>query len=54
MIPGSISCSDMSASTTIIKKKLREILLNIQHLDTPAQQGWKKSEQWLDENFMSY
>ena len=51
MVPGSAYCSDLSTPVSIIKKKLKDVLLKVQELDTPAKQGWKKSDEWQSENF---
>ena len=51
MIPGSTNGSDLSASISIIKKKLKDVLLNTQQIDSSYQLGWQKSNEWLPENF---
>ena len=52
MIPGSAHCSDLSAPISVIKeKKLKDVLLLTQKLDSVHQLGWIKSDEWHIENF---
>ena len=51
MIPGSANCSDLSAPISVIKKKLRYVLLLTQKLDSAHQLGWRKSDEWHIGNF---
>ena len=51
MIPGSANCFDLSAPISVIKKKLRNVLLLTQKFDSAHQLGWKKSDEWHIENF---
>ena len=51
VVPGSTVGSDLAASVSKIKKKLKNFLLHVQKLDTPSQLGWKKSDEWQTENF---
>ena len=53
MIPGSAKGSDLSTHVLGIKKKLKDVLLDVQRLDTPSNQGWNKSNSWFPENFFS-
>ena len=51
IIPGSVSGSDLSTSISIIKSKLKDVLLETQKFDPNTQVGWKKSDEWYPENF---
>ena len=51
MVPGSSECSDISASISYIKDKLKNILFGIQKLDTQSQFDKSKSKEWNMENF---
>ena len=53
MIPGSAKGSDLSTHVLGIKRKLKDVLLDVQRLDTPSNQGWNKSNSWFPENFFS-
>ena len=54
MIPGSANCSDLSAPISVIKKKLRDVLLLTQKLDSAHQLGWRQSDEWNIENFFKH
>ena len=54
IVPGSAECSDLSAPISTIKKKLSDLLLKVQKLDTSKQLGWKENVEWHDENFFKY
>ena len=54
IIPGSAVGSDLAAFVSKIKKKLKNILLDVQTLDTPGQLGWRKSDEWHTENFFPH
>ena len=54
IIPGSGECSDLSAPLSIIKKRLSNLLLRVQKLDTSKQLGWKENVEWHIENFFKY
>ena len=54
VIPGSVEGSDLAAPVPSIKRKVKEILLGVQKLDTPSQQGWKGSDEWRTENFFQH
>ena len=45
MVPGSSECSDISAPISTIKKKLKDILLQVQKLETPG-----RANEWLPDN----
>ena len=51
MVPGSTRGSDLSTSISLIKSKLKNILLDTQKIDTPLLLGWKKCAIWYPENF---
>ena len=51
IIPGSVSGSDLSTSISIIKSKLKDVLLETQKFDPNTQVGWKKTDEWYRENF---
>ena len=53
IIPPSVSGSDLSTSISIIKSKLKDVLLETQKFDPNTQVGWKKSDEWYPENFSS-
>ena len=54
IIPGSVVGSDLAASFLKIKQKLKNVLLDVEKLDTPGQLGWVKSDEWLTENFFTH
>ena len=54
IIPGSAKNSDLATPLSKIKNDLRDVLISVQKLDTAAQLGWKKSDEWLEENFMTF
>ena len=54
MIPGSANCSDLSAPISVIKKKLRDVLLLTQKLDSAHQLGWRQSDEWHIVNFFKH
>ena len=51
MIPGSTIGSDLSTSISIVKNKLKGVLLETQNLDPRLNIGWKKSNEWYPDNF---
>ena len=53
MIPGSSKGSDLTTHILGIKRKLKDVLINVQKIDTPSKQGWNTSNSWLPENFFS-
>ena len=53
MIPGSAYGSDLTTSISVMKHKLKDVLLGVQKHDSRVRQGWKKSDEWLSENFYS-
>ena len=53
MIPGATNCSDLSAPISVIKIKLRDVLLLTQKLDSAHQLGLRKSDEWHIENFFN-
>ena len=54
MIPGFANCSDLSAPISVIKKKLRDVFLLTQKLDSAHQLGWRQSDEWHIENFFKH
>ena len=52
MIQGSAPCSDLSAPISIIKKKLKNLLLSTQKINTQFDNS--RSKEWNDENFFKY
>ena len=55
MIPGSSQGSDLSTSISVIKKKLCDILLATQKLDSLHNVlGWPNSDEWHSENFIEF
>ena len=54
IIEGSAKDSDLATPVSTIKTGLRGVLIGVQKLDTAAQLGWRKSDEWLLENFMTY
>lgn len=53
MVPGSSTCSDLSAPISYVKNKLKDILFGIQKLDTQSQFDKSKSKEWNPENLFS-
>ena len=51
VIPGSSTGSDLSTSISIVKNKLKDVLLETQKFDPQHQLGWRKSDEWCSENF---
>ena len=49
MVPGSSDNSDLSASISIIKKRLKQHLLEIQKLETPG-----RVNEWMPNNFCTF
>ena len=54
LIPGMINGSDLTTPVSIIKRKLKCILLEVQKLDTSSQFGWAKTDEWHTENFFRH
>ena len=54
LVPGSAECSDLSAPISTVKNKIRDLLLNVQNLDTSKELGWQANVEWHDENFFKY
>ena len=53
MVPGSVTNSDLSTKISIVKLKLKDVLLEIQKVDPPHLSGWKMSDIWFPANFLS-
>ena len=47
VIPGSAECSDLTTPISIIKKKLKLFLLDVQKIDTPSINGRTNSDEWI-------
>ena len=54
LIPGSGECSDLAAPISVIKKKLCDLLLKVQKVDTSKELGWQMNVEWHQENFFKY
>ena len=52
MIPGSAQGSDLSTHICGIKRKLKDVLLEVQKIDSAQKLGWKESNSWYPENFL--
>ena len=50
-VPGSVTNSDLSTNISIVKQKLKDVLLETQKVDPPHLSGWKKSDIWFPANF---
>ena len=53
MVPGSVTNSDLSTKISIVKHKMKDVLLEIQKVDPPHFSGWKMSDIWFPANFLS-
>ena len=54
MIPGSAQGSDLSTHICGIKRKLKDVLLEVQKIDSAQKLGWKESNSWYPENFLKF
>ena len=54
LIPGSGEFSDLAAPISVIKKRLCDLLLRVQKLDTSEELGWQTNVEWHQENFFKY
>ena len=51
MVPGSTPGSDLSTSISLVKNRLKDVLLEIQKRDPKIQLGWSTTNEWYPENF---